>query len=125
MPELPSELAQGLRNRPARGAGPVLLTAGGVAAAFAVASCCGLPLLMAGLGMGTVWLSGVALLAGPYRVLLLGAATLALGAAAILLWRQRIACAPGSICARPAVRALTLAGLVVGLVLLYLGYAYA
>jgi mercuric ion transport protein len=114
-----------LPSHPTRGAGPVLLTVGGLAAAFGVASCCGLPLMMAGLGMGTAWLGGVAVMAGPYRVLLLAAATLSLCAAAILLWRQRVACAPGSICARPAVRAVTLAGLVVGLVLLYLGYAYA
>jgi hypothetical protein len=35
------------------------------------------------------------------------------------------ACTSGAFCSRPAVRSLTLTGLLVGLVLLYLGYAYA
>lgn len=49
---------------PARGSGAVLLTAGGLAAAFAVASCCGLPFILATLGLGTAWLYGVVVLAG-------------------------------------------------------------
>jgi hypothetical protein len=48
---------------PTRGSGAaVLLTASGLAAAFAVASCCGLPFLLATLGVGTAWLYGVAVL---------------------------------------------------------------
>jgi mercuric ion transport protein len=58
---------------------------------------------------------------------LLAGATICLVGAAVLLWRQRSVkvCAPGAICSRPAIRGVTLAGLLVGLVLLYLGYAYA
>jgi mercuric ion transport protein len=115
------------REQPARGAGPVLLTLAGLVAAFGVASCCGLPFLLATLGLGTAWLGGFALLAAPHRVLLLVAAAICLAGAVVLLWRQRheAACAPGAICARPAIRSITVIGLLVGFVLLYLGYAYA
>ena len=49
------------------------------------------------------------------------------GTGAVLLWRQRMAvvCAPGGVCSHPAIRNLTLVSLLAGLVLLYLGYAYA
>ena len=111
----------------ARGVGPVLLTLSGLAAAFGVASCCALPFLLAAAGLGTAWLGGIALLAAPYRVFLLAAASVCLAGGAFLLWRQRAraACEPGSVCARPAVRGLTATGLLLGLVLLCLGYVYA
>ena len=108
------------------GTGSVLLTVSGLAAAFGVASCCGLPFLLATAGLGTAWLTSFALLAAPHRAILLivGAACLAGGA--VLFWRQQrmAACTPGAFCSRPAVKSLTLTGLLVGLVLLYLGYAY-
>jgi mercuric ion transport protein len=122
-----SDFTTGPPDQPARGVGAVLLTLAGLAAAFGVASCCGLPFLLATLGLGTAWLGGFALLAAPHRVFLLAAAAVCLVGAAILLWRQRsaVACAPGAICARPVVRSITVIGLLVGTVLLYLGYAYA
>jgi mercuric ion transport protein len=115
------------QDQPARGAGPVLLTLAGVVAAFGVASCCGLPFMLATLGLGTAWLGGFALLAAPHRVFLLAAAAVCLVGAAVLLWQQRssVACAPGAICARSAVRGVTAIGMLVGLVLLYLGDTYA
>lgn len=113
-------------DRPASGSGAVLLTLGGLAAAFGAASCCALPIILAGAGLGTAWLGGIAMLAGPHRGILLMSAALLLVGGAILLWRQRAsACMPGSVCARPAVRNLTAAGLLLGLGLLTLGYAYA
>jgi mercuric ion transport protein len=114
-------------NQSAAGAGAVALTVGGVAAAFSVAACCGLPFLLTTLGLGTAWLGGLALLAAPHRVFLLAAAAVCLAGGTVLLWRQKTApaCVPGSVCSRPTVRALTLAGLLLGLALLYLGYAYA
>ena len=109
------------------GAGSALLTLGGIAAAFGLASCCGLPLLLASAGLGTAWLTGFALLAAPHRsvLLLAGAAGLAGGAA--MLWRQQRAgaCAPGALCARPAAKVSILLGLLLGAALLYLGYTYA
>ena len=109
------------------GTGSALLTLGGLAAAFGVASCCGLPFLLATAGIGTAWLTGFALLAAPHRSVLLIVGAVCLAGGAILFWRQQriAACTPGAFCSRPTVRNLTLAGLLVGLVLLYLGYAYA
>lgn len=111
----------------ARGSGAVLLTTGGVAAAFAVASCCGLPFILATLGLSTAWLYGVAVLAAPHRTVLLATAAGLLLGGALLLWRQHrtaAVCIPGAICTKPAIQALTTVSLIAGLVLLYLGYAF-
>ena len=120
------DLSDASGGQPTRGFGAVLLTLGGLAAAFGVASCCGLPFMLATLGLGTAWLWGFALLAAPHRLFLLAAATVCLAGAAVLLWRQRSAvCVPGAVCTRPAIRGATVIGLLVGLALLYLGYSYA
>ena len=97
----------------------------GIAAAFGVASCCGLPFLLATLGLSSAWLGGLALLAAPHRTLLLSAAAICLAAGAVLLWRRQPACASGSIFSKPVVRGLTAFGLVVGLAFLTIGYLYA
>ncbi len=104
-----------------------LLTAGGVAAAFGLASCCGLPFLLATAGLSTTWLTDVALFSAPHRAILLVVAPLCLVGGSVLLWRQqrRAACLPGTLCVRPAVRAVTLIGLLLGFALLYVGYTYA
>jgi len=120
------DLSDASRDRSTRGFGAVLLTLGGLIAAFGVASCCGLPLMLATLGLGTAWLGGFALLAAPHRLFLLAAAAICLVSAVILLWRQRAAvCSPDAICTRPATRAATVVGLLIALALLYLGYLYA
>jgi len=81
---------------------------------------------LATLGLGTAWLGGIALLAAPNRPFLLAASAVCLVSGTVLLWRQRTAsaCASGAICSRPAIRGLTLMALLLGFVLLYLGYAY-
>ena len=112
---------------PSRISGAALLTVGGLAAAFGVAACCALPLLLISLGAGTAWLGGIASLAAPNRTLLLVFAALALAAAAILLWRQQrhaATCGPNGVCTPPAARVLTLVGLIIGVVLLVAGYFY-
>jgi mercuric ion transport protein len=106
-----------------RPAGTVLLTLVGLAAAFGAASCCGLPLLLTSLRVGSAWLTGLALLAAPNRLLLLTLGAGGLASGAVLLWR-RGTCAPGAICLRPAFRDTLLVALIVGM-LLYLGFAYA
>jgi mercuric ion transport protein len=68
-----------------------LLTLGGLVAAFGVASCCGLPFMLATVGLGTAWLGGFALLAALHPLFLLATATVCLASAAVLLWRQRAA----------------------------------
>ena len=107
------------------GSSAVMLTFAGLAAAFGVASCCALPLFLSGAGFGVAWLVGIATFAEPLRGMLIAAAAVCLVGGGVLLWRQRPAvCAPGAICARPPVRALTVVGLLAGAVLLYLGYVY-
>jgi mercuric ion transport protein len=116
-----------LQGQPLRDAGATVLTLGGVAAAFGVASCCGLPFLLATLGIGSAWLTGIGLLAAPHRSLLLWAGAACLAVGALLLWRRQNAtvCATGAICSRPVVRGLTAIGLIAGLALLTIGYLYA
>jgi mercuric ion transport protein len=114
-------------RRPASGSGAMLFTLGGLAAAFGVASCCALPLLLTAIGLSTAWLAGVALLAAPHRGALLAGGALSLAGGAALLWRQQrsaATCGPNGACTPPAVRALTLAGLLIGAGLLWAGYAY-
>jgi len=126
-----AELSSVDTNPPAalpEASGSALLTLGGLAAAFGVAACCALPLLMISLGLGTAWLGGIASLAAPIRSLLLVFAALALAGGAILLWRQQrhaATCGPNGVCTPPAVRVVTLVGLIVGVVLLIAGYLYA
>ena len=108
--------------------GAALFTLGGLAAAFGVASCCALPLLLTTLGLSTAWLGGVALTAAPHRGPLLVVGALGLSGGAILLWRQQrtaAICGRNGVCTPPSVRALTLVGLVIGAVLLWAGYTYA
>jgi mercuric ion transport protein len=109
------------------GSAPVLLTLGGLAGALSVASCCALPLGLYTLGLGTAWLGGIGVLAEPHMVPLIGASLACLAGGAFLMWRQQRAksCAPGSICAKPVVRGLTIAGMFVALALLYFGYTLA
>jgi mercuric ion transport protein len=67
------------------------------------------------------------LLAAPHRGVLLIFGALCLAGGAALLWRQQrtaATCGPNGICTPPAIRALTLVGLLVGVALLWAGYAY-
>jgi mercuric ion transport protein len=100
-----------------RAAVPALLTLGGIGAAFGLAACCALPLALASLGLGTAWLTGIALFAALHRPeFLIVAAFGLLGGAGMIVWyRHRI----------PALtRWLIVAGLLIGAVLLYYGFVY-
>lgn len=112
---------------PPKASATALLTVAGLAAAFGLAACCALPLLLISLGLSTAWLGGIASIAAPNRALLLVVAALALAGGAILLWRQQrhaAKCGLNELCTPPAVRLLTLVGLIVGVVLLIAGYLY-
>ncbi|WBO61017.1 mercuric transporter MerT family protein [Acidocella sp. MX-AZ03] len=104
-----------------------MLTLSGVAAAFGVASCCGLPFLLATLGLSSAWLVGIATIAAPHRPLLLVLGAVCLLAGGVLLWRRRptVPDATGAVCSKPAVRGMTLVALIAGLGLLTIGYLYA
>lgn len=111
------------QSRANYGAG--FLTFRGFIAAFGAASCCGLPIILASFGVGISWLLGPALIAEPYLNVFPFMASLSFAGAAALLWRSNsLTCAAQSVCARPMMRRVTLIGLLAGLVLLYLGYAY-
>jgi mercuric ion transport protein len=102
-------------HHPAIDSGAALFALGGLAAAF-------------GLALSTAWLGGVALMAAPHRGPLLVVGALCLSGGAILLWRQQrtaATCGSNGVCTRPAVRALTLVGLLIGAALLWAGYTYA
>jgi mercuric ion transport protein len=107
--------------------GAVLLALGGVVAAVGAASCCALPTMLAGLGVSSAWLFGIAVLSAPHRLALIGTAALCLvGAGVMLMLRRRaIACAPGSVCGHRAVAPLLIALAVVGTALAVAGYLYA
>lgn len=107
--------------------GAASLVAGGIAASFGVASCCALPMLLASVGVGSAGLASIALAASPHRTLLLTIGALCLLAGAGLLIRQQVVaarCGPGEPCVSRTARAATLVGLIVGAVLLWLGYTY-
>ena len=94
-----------------------LLTLGGIGAAFGLASCCALPFLLAGLGLGTAWLAGIGLFAVFHRTAFVAVALIGLGGAAVLLWRQRRTM-------KPAAWAITGTVWLMGTVLFYYGYTY-
>lgn len=113
---------------PPKTSATTLLTVAGLGAAFGLAACCALPLVLISLGLSTAWLGGIASIAAPNRALLLVFGALALAGGAILLWRQQrhaATCGPNGVCTPPAVRVLTLVGLIIGVVLLIAGYLYA
>ena len=80
---------------------PTVLAAGGLAAAFAAASCCALPLALGALGLGSAWLAGVAAFAAPLQPLFLLVAIACLVGGIAIWWRRRSACAADGACARP------------------------
>ncbi len=106
-------------------AASVVLTTGGLLAAFGAAACCALPLFLGALGLGSAWLFRIAVVAAPHRVALLTIGVVALGLAAMLIWRQRTApCESGGWCARPRFRRITMLALALGIVLLVSAYSY-
>lgn len=109
--------------KPAATAG--LLTASGVAAAFGAAACCGLPALLASLGIGSAWLASIAYIAAPHEAWLLPAAAIILAISAVFLLRQQLAsnrCAPGVACTPVWVRAANFAAIIIGAALVWIGY---
>ena len=120
------ELTRTVSDRTERRSALVLIV-GGVASAFGVAACCALPILLATAGIGTAWLTGIALISLPYRNTLMIVSLVLLIVSAALLWRmQRTAarCGPGTICTPKWLRLRLLVGLLAGAGLLVGGYMY-
>jgi mercuric ion transport protein len=110
------------RRKPG-GTSRIAFAAGGLLAAFGVASCCALPIALSALGISAASLVGIGFLAAPYQRELLLASMLCLAAVAFLTWRQRRAStstcatartvAPGAGDWLTAVSVLTAVGLIV------------
>ena len=103
-----------------------VLAAGGMLAAFGVASCCALPIALSLLGISAASLVGVGYLAAQYQQGLLYAAVACLSAAGFVMWRQRQArsCAQGATCSRPLVKWTSSTAFGLGLALLALTFWY-
>ena len=104
-------------TKPGAGSGAAIFTVAGIAAAFGLAACCALPMVLASLGVGTAWLFGIAMFAAYNRpaFLIVAAVGLLGGAVLTILYRHRI----------PALGRWAIAcGLLIGAVLLYYGYIY-
>ena len=78
-----------------------VLAAGGLLAAFGVASCCALPVALSLLGISAASLVGIGYLAAQHQRELLYGAVICLAAAGFIMWRQRQARPPGAACTRP------------------------
>jgi mercuric ion transport protein len=74
---------------------------GGVLSAIAASSCCILPLILVGLGIGGAWASRLGVLE-PYRPIFTGVTLIFLGVAHYRVYRQsKAVCADEAACARP------------------------
>ena len=109
----------------ARSGGAIALVAGGIAASAALAACCAFPVLLAGVGVSTLWLRPVAAFAEPNSVILDAIAILALIGSVVLVVLTGRTCEPGDLCARPLFRWSIIAAAVLGAVLLVLSKVYA
>ena len=105
---------------------PLLLAGSGAAAGFCAASCCGLPVLLGSLGLGSGWLVTLAWFAAPHRIaLLIAAGVLLVGGAGVFWWRRRVAyCVVGASTARWPANILLTGILFVGVALAVLGSLY-
>lgn len=100
----------------------VALVAGGIASAFALATCCAFPIL---LGAGAAGLAPIAIATEPHSQLLTAVSAVGLVGSVGLAARSPKDCRPDAICARPWFRWSIVAAAVVGGALLILAKAYA
>jgi mercuric ion transport protein len=95
-----------------------LMAASGLIAAIAASSCCILPLVLFGLGVGGAWVGYFTRLA-PYQPCFITLTALFLGYGYWLVYRSSTrACADGQVCARPLPGRLVKAGLIVATILI-------
>lgn len=107
-------------TRTGRGA----LLAGGLAALLASTCCLG-PLILVSVGVSGAWIGNLSLLE-PYRPVFIALALVALFFAWRRIYRPAAECAPGEVCAVPAVRSAykIIFWVVAVLVLIALGFPY-
>lgn len=102
--------------------GAIALVAGGLASAFALATCCALPFLF---GSAALMFAPIAVASEPHSAALTAMAAVGLLGSAGLAARTPKHCAPDALCARPWFRWTILAAAGIGLVLLVLAKLYA
>ena len=102
--------------------GTVALVTGGIASAFALATCCALPFLF---GSAALVFSPIALASEPHSQLLTAVSAVGLLGSVGLAARSPGYCEPGAVCARRGFRWSIFAAALVGFVLLVLGKIYA
>ncbi len=101
-----------------------VLAAGGMLAAFGVASCCALPIALSLLGISAASLVGIGYFSAQYQRELFYTAVACLSVAGLVMWRQARSCAPGAACSRPAARWTSSVAVGLGVVLLALTFWY-
>jgi len=97
--------------------GPLAFAAGGVAAAFGVASCCALPMLLGAIGLGGLASALFLPVFLRFQNYLAVAALVCIVTGGVLLWRRRS-------CVWRRARIATVLGLTIGAGLLVLGVIY-
>ena len=105
--------------------GALALVSGGVGAAFALAACCALPMLLMGAGLGVYWLAPVAAFGERFSAILTAIAVLALLGGVATGLRAAKTCGPGDLCARPSFRVGIIVLACIGAVLFVLSKIYA
>lgn len=95
----------------AAGGGTTWLSAGGILAGLAAASCCVVPFLLFAAGISGAWIANLTALE-PYRLYFAGAAIGCIGFGFYRVYRKpSVACAEDSYCARPASHRIAKLGL--------------
>ena len=118
--DISSEAVSASRRASLLAIGPITFAVGGAAAAFGAASCCAIPVLLGGIGLGGLGSALFMPVLVPFQSYLLAAALGCLAASGVLLWRRQS-------CARRGARTasmITLIGLALGTALLALGFVY-
>jgi mercuric ion transport protein len=105
--------------------GAVALVAGGIGAAFALAACCAVPVLLASLGIGAAWLAPIVSASQPHAEALTGVSAIALLGSVGVVARAPKHCEPNATCTRPWFRWAVIAAALIGAVLLLLSKVYA
>jgi len=105
--------------------GAVALVTGGIGGAFALAACCAIPALLAGIGIGTAWLTPIVSASQPHADALTAVSAVTLLGSVGVVARAPKHCEPNAICARPWFRWAVIAAAFAGAVLLVLSKIYA
>jgi mercuric ion transport protein len=102
--------------------GAVALVAGGIASAFALATCCALPILF---GSATLAFAPIALASEPHSQLLTAVSAIGLLGGVGMAARAPRHCKPDALCARPWFRWSIVAAAAIGAVMLVVARLYA